>query len=311
MPIWFEVHYTDGTIEKKQIFIERQTEMVCLPVPAGKKIDFTLFDPDNEVMKSVSFTKSFDMLKSQASKSESVLDRYDALVGMENINIERKRDFLVSYYNAAGKANFYMLKAEIIKQLSTDNNKQSIGVLKNALKDPDSKVRKTVLDNLKLLPEELLPEVEKLLKDPSYDITLNVLEYLSFANPDKSAFYLEQTKDVEGIPGRNVKMKWLEVASLTNEKYVDQLVSYASNAYEFRTRINAIASLKKINYLDVSEIEYLVDGMLNANTRLANPASDALKFFYEQLHYKRPIVNYIESKEWKPWEEKIIKSVVK
>ena len=311
MPVWFEVHYTDGTADKILDTIEKQTETVHIPIPAGKKVDFALFDPDNEVLKSVSFDKSFDMLRSQALKAESVLDRYDALAAMGSIAIERKRDFLISFYNTADKTNFYIIKAEIIKQLSTDNNKQSIGVIKAALADPDAKVRKAVLDNLKLLPEELLPNVEKLLKDPSYDIILNVLDYLSFANPDKTAFYLEQTKDVEGMPGRNVKIKWLEIASMTNEKYIDQLVSYASNAYEFRTRVNAISSLKKLNFLDPSEIEYLVDAMLNANNRLSNPAADALKFFYEQLHYKRPIVNYVESREWKPWEEKIIKNVVK
>ncbi|MBI4945816.1 MAG: M1 family metallopeptidase [Bacteroidetes bacterium] len=311
MPIWFEVHYTDGTIEKKQVWIEKQTEMVRISVPAGKKIDFALFDPDNEVMKSVSFTKSFDMLKSQALKAESVLDRYDALVAMEAINIERKRDFLVSFYNTSAKTDFQLIKGEIIKQLFRDDNKQSVGVMKAALTDPDVKVRKSVLDNLKFLPEELLPDVEKLLKDSSYAVIVNVLDYLAFTNPDKITFYLEQTKDIEGAPGRNVKIKWLESAAMTNEKYIDQLVSYTSNTYEFRTRINAIGSLKKLNYLNDSEIEYLVEAMLSANTRLANPATDALKFFYEQLHYKRSIVNYVEAKKWKPWEERIIKQVVK
>ncbi|MBI4930479.1 MAG: M1 family metallopeptidase [Bacteroidetes bacterium] len=311
MPIWFEVHYTDGTVEKKQVWIEKQTEIVHLPIPAGKKIDFALFDPDNEVLKSVSFNKSFDMLKSQAMKSVSLLDRYDALVAMEDIDIERKRDFLVAYYKTEDKANFHALKAEIVKQLSHDNNKQSEEIIKLALEDTDAPVRKSVLDNFKLLPEELLPSVEKLLKDPSYDIIATVLENLSFANPDKIGFYLEQTKDVEGMPGRNVKIKWLEISSLINPKYVDQLVSLCSDAYEFRTRTNAMNSLKKLNYLDEIEIEYLTNAMLSSNTRLSGPASDALSFFYLQSAYKRIIINYVESKEWKPWENKIIKQVVK
>lgn len=311
MPIWFEVHYTDGTIDRIQSDIQRQTEIVRIPIPSGKKIDFALFDPDNQVMKSVSFDKPFDNLKSQATKSENMLDRFDALASMEDINIERKRDFLISLYKTNSNEKFHAIKSEIVKQLSQDNNKQSIEILKTALIDPDVKVRRAVLDNLKVLPQELLPEVEKLLKDPSYEIILNVLEYLSFANPEKIPFYLEQTKNIEGAPGRNLKIKWLEIASLSNEKYIDQLVSYTSNAYEFRTRVNAINSLKKLNYLDENEIEYLVDAMLNPNTRLANPASDALKNFYEQLHYRRQIINYVETKKWNSWELKIIHAVVK
>ena len=277
-----------------------------------KKIDFALFDPDNEVMKSVSFNKPFEMLKSQAMKSESILDKYDALVAMATIDIERKRDFLISLYYAQNKASFYILKAEIVKQLSHDSNKQSMALIKNALTDTDVKVRKAVIDNIRELHEEdMLPEVEKLLKDPSYDIITQVLDYLSFANPDKIGFYLEQTKDVDGVPGRIVKIKWLEISSLTNPKYVDQLVSFCSSSYEFRTRTNAMNSLKKLNYLDDSEIEYIIDAMMSPNSRLSNPASDVLSFFYTQSAYKRIIINYVESKEWKSWQNKIIKNVVK
>ena len=311
MPIWFEVHYNDGTVDKKQVWIEKQTEIVHLPIPAGKKIDFALFDPDNEVLKSVSFSKSFEMLKAQAVKAESVLDRYDALVAMETIDIERKRDFLISLYTTKDKSNFHGIKSEIVKQISHDDNKQSESVLKMALADADVKVRKSVLDNFKLLPEVLLPEVEKLLKDSSYDVITTVLDNLTFANPDKIGFYLEQTKDVEGIPGKNVKIKWLEISSLVNPKYVDQVVSFCSNAYEFRTRVNAMTSLKRLNYLDENAIEYLVDALLSPNNRLKGPAADVLTFFYAQSAYKRIIINYAEGKEWKPWEEKIIKSVVK
>ncbi len=311
MPIWFEVHYTDGTTDKKQVWIQKQTEIVHLAIPVGKKVEYTLFDPDNNVMKSVSFKKSFDELKAQATKAENMLDRYDAVNAMEDVNMEQKRDFLISLYINSDKTKFHAIKAEIIKQLSHENNKQSMEVLRTALKDPDVKVRKAVLDNLKTLPQELLPDVENLLKDPSYEVVLNVLEFLSFANSEKIQFYLDQTKDIEGNPGRIVKIKWLEIASMSNEKYTDQLVSYTSNAYEFRTRVNAINSLKKLNHLDANEIEYIVDAMLSANSRLANPASATLKNFYEQLHYRRQIINYVESKEWKPWESKIIHAVVK
>lgn len=311
MPIWFEVWYTDGTFDRKQVWVEKQTEIVRIPVPPGKKVEFALFDPNNEVLKHVSFQKTFDMLKAQALRAESVLDRYEAIVEMEKIDIERKRDFLVTYYKTQEKANFFSIKAAIIKQLSSDNHKLSESVIRLAIADEDAKVRRAVLDNFKMLPEELLSDVEKLLKDPSYEIIATVLENLAFANPDKLSFYLEQTKDVEGIPGRIVKVKWLEISSLTNPKYVDQLVSFCSNAYEFRTRANAMASLKKLNYLDEHAVEYMVEALLSANRRLSGPAEDALSFFYTQSAYKRIIINYVEGREWKPWQNRIIKTVVK
>lgn len=311
MPIWFEVHYTDGTSDRKLVWIEKQTEIVRIPIPPGKKVEFALFDPNNEIMKSVSFPKTFEMLKAQAMKAQNMLDRYDAIAEMEKIDIERKRDFLISYYKSQDKINFFAIKAAIIKQLSQDNNKLSQNIIRHAITDEDPKVRRAVLDNFKLISEEFLPDVENLLKDPSYEIIARVLDHLSFSNPDKLSFYLEQTKDVEGIPGRIVKVKWLEIASLINSKYVDQLVSFCSNAYEFRTRVNAIAALKRINYLDEHAVEYLIDALLSANRRLSEPAEDVLTFFYTQSAYKRIIINYVEGREWAPWQDRIIKTVVK
>lgn len=311
MPIWFEVHYADGTSDRKQVWIEKQTEIVRIPIPAGKKVEFALFDPNNEIMKTVSFPKPFEMLKAQAMKAQNMLDRYDAIVEMEKTDIERKRDFLISYYKTQNKINFFAIKTAIIKQLSQNNNKLSQSVIRLGIADEDPKVRRAVIDNFKLLSEELLPEVEKLLKDPSYEIIATVLDNLAFANPDKLSFYLEQTKDVEGIPGRIVKIKWLEIGSLINSKYVDQLVSFCSNTYEFRTRVNAISALKRINYLDEQAVEYLIDALLSPNMRLSGPAEDVLTFFYTQSAYKRIIINYVEGREWAPWQNRIIKTVVK
>ncbi len=137
-------------------------------IPTGKKVEYALFDPDNQIMKSVSFNKNFDMLKAQALKAKSMLDRYDAIVAMEPIDIERKRDFLIAYFNAKDKPVFYGIKAEIIKQISRDDSKLSRDLLRQALADPDVQVRKAVINNFNLLPEELLPNVEKLLKDQGF-----------------------------------------------------------------------------------------------------------------------------------------------
>jgi len=310
MPIWFEVRYTDGTADRKLATIQKQTEIVRIAIPEGKKIDFVLFDPNNEVLKSVSFNKSFEMLKAQAMNASNLLDEYDALAAMKNTDIQDKRAFLISYYRMTDKANFHPLKTEIISQLLNDKSQQSKEIIKAGLSDGDVKVRKYMIDHFSDLPKELLPEVEKLLKDPSYEVITKTLEYLYLAYPDKIESYLEQTKDVEGMPGKNVKVKWLEIACLNNAKYVDQLVSYCSSSYEFITRTNAMSSLKRINYFDNPAIEYVIDGMLSANYRLSRPATETLRFFYTQSVYRRMINNYVNSREWQPWEKEVIKKVV-
>jgi hypothetical protein len=82
MPIWIEVVYKDGSSFKKQYMIQEQTEIIDIPNTESKKVDYILFDPGNEVLKSYSFEKPFDMLVSIISKAANMLDRYDAVVAM-------------------------------------------------------------------------------------------------------------------------------------------------------------------------------------------------------------------------------------
>ena len=46
----------------------------------------------------------------------------------------------------------------------------------------------------------------------------------------------------------NVRIKWLEIASASDKMYLNDLVEFTSVSFEFKTRVNAMASLKKLNY---------------------------------------------------------------
>jgi len=58
MPFDFEVHYKDVTSNKKRQWIAGCHEEVIISNPAGKEIDFVLFDPNRKVVKKVKFTRS-------------------------------------------------------------------------------------------------------------------------------------------------------------------------------------------------------------------------------------------------------------
>ncbi len=311
MPIPFEVHYTDGTVDSKLLWIEKQTEIIRIPTPAGKKVEFTLFDPNNTVLKTVSFEKSFAMLKAQAQKATNFLDRYEAVTAMQKINIEEKRDFLISLFNVQDKAMYYPVKTEIIKQLAQDKNKQSEATIRAAITNQDVKVRRSVIDNFKSLSKEFYPDLEKLLQDSSYEITLLTLDRLSYANPENISKYLEKTKNIEGLPGKNVKIKWLEIAASKDTKYLNQLISYCSNSYEFRTRLNAMTAIKKLNYLNELGVENIIDGALNPNSKLSTTSLELITYFYNQIAYKGMITKYITGKQWNSVENKIVKNILK
>lgn len=309
MPIWFEVHYDDGSTDKKQAWIEKQTEYVSIPNPEGKKISYVLFDPDNQVLKSVTFHKPFGMLKSQAMEAENLLDRYDAVKAMRPIDLDTKRAVLISVYN---KETFHAIKAEVVAQLINDSDPRSRALIKSAIHDKDVAVRKVVLANTNLIPADLLPDYETLLSDSSYAVIIGTLELLNKSNPAKMAQYLATTKGVTGTVGRDVEIKWLELsaASTKDDQYINKLVGYTGVSYEFLTRVYAMQALKRLDYFDTALLANLLNAALNANGRLAGPAKEVLQYFYAQDKWKKIISDFVDAGKWEPGQLAVIKTIV-
>ncbi|HXB11689.1 MAG TPA: M1 family aminopeptidase, partial [Bacteroidia bacterium] len=309
MPIWFEVHYTDGTTDKKQAWIEKENEKVNIANPSGKKIDFVLFDPDNQVMKTVKFHKPFEMLKGQAMKAENLLDRVDAVEAMRKIELDKKRTTLIDIYN---KETFQAVKAEIVTQLINDSNAQSRSLIRSAMNDKDVLVRKATLSAIKTIPTDLVPDYEKMLKDSSYDVIVSTLNLLYTSNAAKISDYLDATKGVTGAVGRNVEIKWLEIsaASAKDVKFIYKLVDYTSNSYEFRTRIAAMEATKRLDYFDVNLLGNLLNALMSTNGRLSAPAEEVLRYFYNQDLHKNAIAEYVKTQKWEPWQSAIVKRIV-
>ncbi|HXC05934.1 MAG TPA: M1 family metallopeptidase, partial [Bacteroidia bacterium] len=141
MPVVFEVCYEDGSRDSKQVWIEKQTELVSIPNPGKKKIAYVLFDPNNEVLKSVKFPKPWEMLRMQALKSEHMLDRYDAVMAMKAIPVEKKRALLLQVF---GQEKFHAIKSEIIAQLGSDTDPSTLEVFHKAIHDSQTLVRRSV-----------------------------------------------------------------------------------------------------------------------------------------------------------------------
>jgi aminopeptidase N len=306
MPIYFEVYYTDGTSESKKEWIENETHVVNVLNTGNKTIDFVLFDPNSEVLKTVTFNKSFDMLKSQSLKSPKMIDRYDAVFALRSFPIDQKRKALMEAFS---KNTFHGIRSEVVMQLIDDTNPESVDLIKMALMDKDVQVRKSVVLNAKVINASLLPEYEKLLLDSSYITILTALDKLTFQFPNNLVKYLDVTKDIEGTNGRNVRIKWLELAAnyySGDKKYIDQLVGYTSNSYEFITRGNAMTALRKLNYFDNTVLLNCLQACLSNNGRLSGPANETVKYFYTQAKYKKMIYETITSRKSQNWEKEIL-----
>ena len=310
MPLVFEVHFKDGSSTTKKEWLSRAADTVYLSAPVGKEIDYTLFDPAGNVLKTVEFKKTYEELSAQAESAKNMIDRYDALIALRDFETEKKRDELVKIFN---HETFHQTKEEVVGQLSKDTNAVSLALLKRALHDKDFQVRKAVVENTDKVHESILSDFENLLSDSSYYTIESTLRKLCKQYPDKAAQYLNRVKDVMGMHN-NVRIAWLELncsALAQEESTTDkqkQLVEYTSNRYEFRTRGKALDALERLNYCDEDLIKNLFNACVSPNSRLANPASRVLKKLLKTEAKAKMARMLLELTPYKPWELKIIEA---
>ena len=293
MPVVFEVYYTDGTSDQLKEWVDGQVTTVEVPNHADKKIAFVLFDPGRQILKKVRFSKSFEELSAQLIHAPQMIDRYDALLALREFSVEQKRDILLQVY---AKEVFHLNKTEIISQLSTDPDAETIELLRNAINDKDVYVRRAVVQNIKNVPEALKTDYEKLLTDISY---INV--ELSLANlvntfPNDADGYLSITEKETGWRGRNIRICWLELSiGMGKKEHLDELISYSSKSYEFETRQNALMALKRLNYMDQQVAENLLGAAIYWNYKLVNTAKEVLNFYKQQTQSKAILNNCLNS----------------
>jgi hypothetical protein len=277
MPIVFEVHYKDGSIDRSTVWIENKYTEVNIANPAKKSIDFTLFDPGRQIMKKVTFDKNFDELSAQALKAENMIDRYDALLALRSSPFDQKRDLLIKCYR---QERFHLTKTEIIEQLAKDNTPESIELFREALKDPDANVRKSVLMNVNPIPLILMGNFEDCLKDYSYLNIELALDNLCPSFPQNTDQYLELTKNMAGWRGMNIRMKWLQIAiGSGKQEYMQELIGYTSPVNEFETRINSLNILKKLRYIDETTLKNAESASKHWNNKLAAAGREYLSYF--------------------------------
>ena len=144
-----------------------------------------------------------------------------------------------------------------------------------------------------------LPAYEVLLKDSSYNIVHAALNRLCTDFPEHRNRYLETTRNEKG-PGLKVRILWLELqAAQGNTEVLAELIDYCSGSFEFITRQNAMAAIKRLNYMDAKLAAHLLEAVMHPNYKLAGTAAATLKSFMEQSQWKPMLASEIEKEKSK------------
>ncbi len=166
---------------------------------------------------------------------------------------------LLAYWN---KTKSVHLKQQILRSYSKELPE---AVIKKAFDTDTIPVRQVLsqVDDATRYPKAAM---ESLLDDDSYVTKENALLQLWVAYPENRAAYLNKTKNVIGLPNRNIRLLWLTLAVLTNgyeapntKRYFDELSGYTDKRYSFEVRQIAFQYLKEAfgftekNLLDLIE----------------------------------------------------------
>jgi aminopeptidase N len=310
MPFKFEVHYTDGTFDSRVQWIENREHEVSIALSKGKKIAFYLFDPNHQVMKSVNFKKPFEVLSAQASSAPFMLDRLDAATALRDFPLKEKQKLLLDLYKKEGS---HYVKAELLKQLSEDDNKEVIKVFSDAILSPKVQIRKAALGAFDKIPLALKKDFEVLLNDSSYAVIEEALSKLALSFPDDLERYLTITKDEKGINGMELRMTWLELSIFKgNTQALRELVDFTSHSFDFNVRRNAMSTLRRLQIFNQEIMEHALDAALSYNGRLSSGASGFLNhFFKENADYANMLNARYTKGQWNEREEAIWKNIRK
>jgi aminopeptidase N len=307
MPVVFEVHYRDGSVDRTRQTIARESETVIVPNTKGREITFVLCDPGSWIIKKITFPKSFAELESQLAGAPEMIDRFDALHALKETPVAAKKTMLLKVY---AKEPFPALRAEVIKQIGGDDSPECRMLLTRAISDPAVEVRSAALAAVDRIPDALRPALERLVTDSSYALAASAMEKLSAQFPDQRAKYLAWTKDDRGV-GNHIKILWHQIQAANGvSASLDSLVDMAGPSFEYRTRVNAFAALRALNHVDSTLVLNLCEALLHPNNRLRGPAEEATVYFLGQSAYKRLFAAVVQNHKWTPGQQEILKRVL-
>ncbi len=300
MPVKAQVLFTDGSSETQQLWLKGAD---TFSFSLNKKVSFVLFDPGDNVLKKVSFSKPLPYLTAQLQSATNFIDRFDAVYAMRGIDVAQKKNVLITAFE---KNDFHPLQAEIIRQLKNEKDEPFLSLLRKAIADKDVNVRRAAVEDIDSVPVALLSNYERLLRDSSYSVMESTLRKLCKQFPEQKAKFLELTKGVQGT-NRNVEIAWYEIkASIDYARSANKLVEFTSNSYEFRTRTKAMEALERVDYYNEALVNNLIEAVLNPNSRLSNPAQSTIRNFLKQDKFKEIFNAVVGVHEWEKWQQEIL-----
>jgi len=154
-------------------------------------------------------------------------------------------------------------------------------------------IRQALARKLDSIPASLKTKYESLLEDKSYVTVENALFKLWVTYPDEKTKYLEHTKDVIGLPNKNVRLLWLTLAIMTNDynarntqDYFQELSGYTSQRYGWEIRMGAFQYLHQAVGMNDESLKSLINAATHHSWQFKKFARNLVVELLKDSDYK-------------------------
>lgn len=211
-------------------------------------------------------------------KYSTSIVQYDSVkVAIQNSKMYYKDSIMTSIWNDTVSVN---LKKQFVLDFNT---KISDLKLSELLDKKELKSRQNLAISRDPIFKTLKPLFESMLKDDSYTTIETALYKLWVEFPEDRINYLNTTKNVVGLPNKNVRSLWLALAMVTptynlvkKSGYLKELISYTGAEYNTEVRQNALTYLANLKVLEGESLVNLIKATNHHSWQFRNFARNML-----------------------------------
>jgi aminopeptidase N len=136
MPITVEAFF-GGRVVKREVMVDRADQSITIAGITAEP-SMVLFDPDNEVLRKLTWAKTPTQLAYQMTRAEHVGDREWALQQLATVKGEDRSTASTAVASAVSSDSFWGIRADAVAVAASFNNASAI---RRALHDSDARVR--------------------------------------------------------------------------------------------------------------------------------------------------------------------------
>lgn len=310
MPLQFVIYYENGQADTIHYSFSNNNSHSLKLSHRLKEVRYWSLANADEILAHFHTIKPLEMWRQQYKKSKDLLIRYRAVEAMSSFTGKEKEDFLKEV--VANHKEHYGPRAKALELLIEAGIRNPEQWLILALNSYDVQLQKKAVLLIEEPKGQLLQSLAQLRKQgQSYELRDAAIQRsIDFKNPDKNKWLYDDLWEKQpGIPGHKVHITTLvyRILIFKDKAAFDEISDYASPAFDFMTRMNAIEVLGAMGMADEQTIDYLFRALFHSNWKLRGSAKGALQRLNESPNASL-IEKYIirHSPTWSDFQNKLV-----